>query len=62
LKNIEKVILYLGSGIAIFLQWLTIYDTEIIRREVTGIISLMILLLMIIYFAAEVERNRKKRR
>ena len=53
MHRIEKIILYLSTGFAIFFQWLTIYHTEVGVREFSGLISLVIFLSLITYLVGE---------
>jgi len=60
MQKIEKLILYLSTGFAIFFQWVTIHYTEVGIREFSGFVSLGILLLVITYLVGIIE-NRSKR-
>jgi len=60
MQKVEKLVLYLSTGFAIFFQWMTIYYTEVGIREFSGLTSLIILLLLITYLVGKVE-NRFKR-
>lgn len=56
----KKIILYLGTGFAIFFQWVTVYCTEVGIREFSGLTSLIILLILITYLVGIIESKFKR--
>ena len=57
MRRLDKVILYFGSGLGIFLQWLTFHWVEVEIREPLGLMALMIFLSLILFLTGKIEEE-----
>ena len=61
MSKLDKVVLYLGLGFGIILQWFAIHHTGIEAREFLGLMALVIFLVLIIFLVGIAERKFNKK-